>query len=255
MGTAGPLGLMADGRASIEGIICWLLEQGGRRVRLSDGFLSVHPPTPAFQVLVDGHYVGPYSMGTRGAAQVLKGALLETGTYLGSDTDGTAVLTPWADGLSAPPSATPVRSYGYGSEDHPYVFVGPAPIAKPATVSVVQQSALFATRTVTVNVTGGDDAGVVRYFGHFRPTAGDPDDHQTRRAQQYAARFVMSAEQVEIGVVADGSVHAGDPVRIDASSHGISPGIFLVVRCVHPLGPDNFSGSLVCQRLAHTWTG
>jgi hypothetical protein len=192
-------------------------------------------------------------MGTRQAAAVLKQALLETGTYFGSDPDGTAVLTPWPDGLSAPPSATPVRSYGYGSEDHPYVFVGPAPIVKPAAVSVIQQSALFATRTVTIAVSGGEDAGVVRYFNHFRPVAGDPDDHQTRRANQFAARFVMSGETVEIGVVADGSVHAGDAVRIDASSHGISPGIFLVTRATHPLSPDNFSGSLVCQRLAHTW--
>lgn len=254
LGTASGLGLVYGDRASIEGIAAWLLVQGGRRVRLSEGFLAVHPPTPAYQLEVDGNYIGPYSMGTRGAAQVLKQAMLESGIYLASDTDGTAVLTPYADGVNTPPVSIPVRSYGYGTYDHPFAFVGPAPIAKPSSVSVIQQSALVATRTVTVSISGGQDTGVVRYMNHFRPVATDPDDHQTRRTQQFAAKFVMSAEQIEIGILDDGAVHAGDPVLIDASSHGISPGLFMVVRANHPLGVGQYVGSLTCQRLAYTWT-
>lgn len=253
-GTASRLGLMADGRASIEGIAAWLLEQGGRTVRLSDGFLAAHPPTPAYQLDVSGAALGPYSMATRNAVEVLKRALVESGIYIASSTDGTAILTPWPTTTNSPPATTPIRSYGYGTNDHPFTFVGPAPIAKPSAVSVIQQSTLVPTRTVTLSIADGQDVGVVRYFNHFRPTATDSDDHQTLRAQQFAARFVMSGERVEIGTLADGVVHAGDVIQIDASSHGISMGIFLVVRAVHPLGPGSYESRLTCERLAYTWT-
>lgn len=236
---ASGLGLVADGRASIEGIAAYILNQYQNRAVIRGPGIT---PTPAFQTSVtDGattYYLGPFNVSPpMGAAQVLQMALFQSGCYVRGTPEGAAVLTGYAEDAAGAATAPPVWVFADDECAWPVRSLRPTPTEAPETVTGINQSMLAEGSTSTVTTNNGFGSGKVYYFNSFRPTATDAGALD-RRVRQLAYLHDQKATGLTLAVPSHPAMKAGDIAYVELEDYRVQTGLYLIVSITHPLGED-----------------
>lgn len=255
--------LCADGTASVEGIMAWLLVEGGAS---AVGVKGIIRPTPAWSMKFGTILISSYILTREMTAREVMVKLTEhTGVGYWIDWDGSAVLEAgWSTAMDLAQQA-PRRKF---SERDPSTAlsnrVAPSPGITPEQFKLLNQNSTGLVRDVSyvVPLGGGTPiprtgSGPVRQ-GQFKrfdsalfaPPALDPNDKQDERAKQLALMESLAANEVELSIVPDPHFREGYTAILDYPSHQVNNELFWAKRKTDDFGEGD--DTVLFQRLFTT---
>lgn len=258
--TARLLGLLGPDNvtASIEGIMAWILLQGGATAIGIEGVLR---PTIAYSGTFGGRYVSAFIIAPQATAMaVMKRCMEMTGVTYYVDWDGTAVLkvAPTSSGAVQRP---PIRTFAATGIDAVVTDIDPSPGVPVTQIDLLNQSTTGAPRLVsyvvplgfgvpvpTTGSVGNVNKGQYKRFDAsiFAAAAIDPYDKQTEQAKRLAWLESLAANEVTFSIPPDPFIHAGDTVILNFPTYD-AVGLYWVKKMTHPLGMGK--ATLTGQRL------